>query len=71
MTMISASAPASRTALAESNSQLVPGKAGISTLGFATLTAGAFRSFASKEKVSMGESAVGMLQVYTDSSLPS
>ena len=47
MTMISGSAPASRTALAESYSQLVPGKAGISTLGLATLTAGAFRWAAS------------------------
>ena len=35
--MISGSAPASRTARAESYSQLVPGNAGMSTLGFATL----------------------------------
>ena len=41
ITIISGSAPASAMALAESNSQLVPGKAGISTLGFATFTAGA------------------------------
>ena len=43
MTRISGSAPASRTALALSNSQLVPGKAGISTLGRAHWTAGATR----------------------------
>ena len=42
MTKISASSPASIAALAESNSQFVPGNTGIRTLGFATLTAGAF-----------------------------
>ena len=43
MTKISGSPPASRTARALSISQLVPGKAGISTRGFATLMAGAGR----------------------------
>ena len=68
-TKISASAPASRTALALSYSQLVPGKAGISTFGFAHLIAGATRLSALKEKVSMGWSKVGILQLYTPSSL--
>ena len=40
MMCISASAPALRNALAESISQLVPGNAGITTLGLAILTAG-------------------------------
>ena len=40
-TKISASPPAASTALAESNSQLVPGNTGISTLGLAHFTAGA------------------------------
>ena len=43
MTMISASAPASRITLALSYSQLVPGKAGMSTLGRAHFTVGAAR----------------------------
>ena len=43
---ISGSAPASRTARALSYSQLVPGKAGISTRGRAHFTAGAGRLWA-------------------------
>ena len=45
-TRISGSAPASRTARALSYSQLVPGKAGISTRGRAHFTAGAGRLWA-------------------------
>ena len=41
ITTMSASPPAAMTARAESYSQLVPGNTGISTLGLATLTAGA------------------------------
>ena len=46
MTMIFVAAPASSIALAESYSQLVPGNTGMSTLGFAALTAGTGHSFA-------------------------
>ena len=49
-TKIFASAPASSMARALSTSQLVPGKAGISTRGFAVRTAGAGQLFASKRK---------------------
>ena len=40
-TKISGSAPASRKARAESYSQFVPGKTGMSTFGFAVFTTGA------------------------------
>ena len=62
ITMIRASAPASRTALALSYSQLVPGKAGISTRGFAAFTAGAGQEEAGLEKVSTVSAGVGILQ---------
>ena len=71
MTKISASAPASVMALAESYSQLVPGKTGIRTLGRATLTAGALQLSALKETFSMGVLTSGMLQGNTSSSLSS
>ncbi len=45
ITIISGSAPASRITFALSYSQLVPGNAGISTLGLATLIEGATLSF--------------------------
>ena len=43
--MISVSAPAFSKALAESNSQFVPGNTGITTFGFATLIAGVLGCF--------------------------
>ncbi len=43
-TNVETRAPARSKARAESNSQFVPGKTGMTTLGFATFTAGAWRT---------------------------
>jgi hypothetical protein len=63
ITIISASAPASLTAFAESNSQLVPGKAGINTLGLATLIFETIFDFALYEKFSTLASLCFILQL--------
>ena len=54
ITKISASAPASIMALAESYSQLVPGNTGIRTFGRAVFAAGQTRVWAWKDTVSTG-----------------
>ena len=62
MTTISAFAPASSTARAESISQLVPGKAGMTKVGLRVITAGAAQESAWCVKVSMGRPDWSILQ---------